>query len=53
MSAIQHHYAQVNALRLHYLSTGDPQREPLLLLAGFPQSSYAWRGVMPLLAQRF
>jgi len=53
MSAIQHHYAQVNALRLHYLSAGDPQREPLLLLAGFPQSSYAWRGVMPLLAQRF
>lgn len=53
MSSIQHHFAQVNGLRLHYLSAGDPQQEALVLLAGFPQSSYAWREIIPLLAERF
>lgn len=53
MSGIQHHFAQVKDLRLHYLSAGDPQQEALVLLAGFPQSSYAWREIIPLLAERF
>lgn len=53
MSAIEHHFDQVKGLRLHYLSAGDPQREALVLLAGFPQSSYAWREAMPLLAEHY
>lgn len=53
MNEIEHHFAQVNGLRIHYLSAGDPQQDTLVLLAGFPQSSYAWRDIMPLLTDRF
>ncbi|MEZ3498345.1 alpha/beta fold hydrolase [Pantoea sp. KPR_PJ] len=53
MSDIRHHFAQVNGMRLHYLTAGDPLQEPLVLLAGFPQSSFAWREIMPLLTERF
>jgi pimeloyl-ACP methyl ester carboxylesterase len=37
--------------RLHYVIGGAG--EPILLVPGWPQSWYAWRRVMPLLAKRF
>jgi pimeloyl-ACP methyl ester carboxylesterase len=37
--------------RLHYVIGGSG--EPVLLVPGWPQSWYAWRRVMPLLAKRF
>ena len=49
----QHHFASVDQLRLHYLSAGCENAEVVVLLAGFPQSSYAWREVIPRLASRF
>lgn len=48
-----HAYATVEGVRLHYVSGGNPQGETLLLLAGFPQSWYAWRQVMARLADRY
>ncbi len=48
-----HAYATVEGVRLHYVSGGNPQGEVLLLLAGFPQSWYAWRQVMARLADRY
>ncbi|MFT4272520.1 MAG: alpha/beta hydrolase [Pantoea sp.] len=48
-----HHYATVEGVRLHYVSGGNPQGEILLLLAGFPQSWYAWHQVMAQLADRY
>lgn len=38
-------------VRLHYVRGG--QGEPLVLVHGFPQSWYAWRHVLPLLARHF
>lgn len=48
-----HHYATVEGVRLHYVSGGNPQGEVVLLLAGFPQSWYAWHQVMAQLADRY
>ena len=48
-----HRYATVEGVRMHYVSGGNPQGKVLLLLAGFPQTWYAWRNVMNALAQDF
>jgi pimeloyl-ACP methyl ester carboxylesterase len=47
----QHDYAEVNEIRLHYVSGG--QGTPLVLLHGYPQTWYGWRKVMPRLAQNY
>ncbi len=48
---------QVNHLRTHYLSAGPPagpgQDITLVLLHGGGESAWAWRWVMPRLAERF
>lgn len=41
----------VNGIRLHYVTGG--QGEPIVLLAGWPETWYAWRKVMPVLAQHY
>ncbi|QGY31866.1 alpha/beta fold hydrolase [Pantoea cypripedii] len=48
-----HFYTTVDGVRLHYVSGGNPQGEVLLLLAGFPQSWYAWHQVMAELGDRY
>ncbi|WP_455812756.1 alpha/beta fold hydrolase [Pseudomonas graminis] len=53
MPGFAHYYATVEGVRLHYVKGGNPQGEVLLLLAGFPQSWYAWRQVMVRLADRY
>lgn len=53
MPGFTHYYATVEGVRLHYVKGGNPQGEVLLLLAGFPQSWYAWRQVMAQLADRY
>ncbi|MEJ8798852.1 alpha/beta hydrolase [Trinickia caryophylli] len=44
----RHGTASVNGVRLHYVEGGHGA--PVLLIPGWPQSWYAWRKVMPLLA---
>jgi pimeloyl-ACP methyl ester carboxylesterase len=44
----RHGTVAVKAIRLHFVEGGTGA--PLLLLPGWPQSWYAWRYVMPLLA---
>ncbi len=46
--AVGVHRAEVNGLLLFYRRAGAG--EPVVLLHGFPETSYAWRKVMPLLA---
>lgn len=48
-----HHYATVEGVRMHYVSGGNKQGQPLVLLAGFPQSWFAWRSVMARLSDRY
>ena len=47
----EHHHFDLADSRVHYLSAG--QGAPLVLLHGWPQTSFAWRKVVPALARRF
>jgi pimeloyl-ACP methyl ester carboxylesterase len=49
--AITHHTEIVNGIRIHYLTAGSGPA--LVLVHGFPQTSYAWRKVIPALAEHF
>lgn len=49
LPGITHHVAQVNGTRLHYVAAGDTGT-PVLLVHGWPESWWAFRGVIPLLA---
>jgi pimeloyl-ACP methyl ester carboxylesterase len=44
-----HHTANVNGVRLHYVLGGHG--DPVVLIHGFPETWYTWRGVMPALAE--
>jgi len=48
-----HLFATVSGLRFHYVVGGANTERTIVLLAGFPESSYAWRKVMPILAPNF
>jgi pimeloyl-ACP methyl ester carboxylesterase len=46
-----HEFADVDGVRVHYVKGGTG--EPLVLLHGWPQSWYEWRGIMPDLARSY
>ncbi|MFS3137114.1 alpha/beta fold hydrolase [Gluconacetobacter sacchari] len=52
-NAFSHGFETVDGVRLHYVTAGPEDAEPLVLLAGYPESWFAWRKVMPILAGRF
>ncbi len=45
-------YVQNGEVKLHYVAAGPVEGEPVLLLHGFPQSSYLWRRHLPALAAK-
>jgi pimeloyl-ACP methyl ester carboxylesterase len=53
MSVVHHRYATVAGHRLFYREAGDPAGPTLVLLHGFPTSSYMFRGLVPALADRY
>lgn len=46
-----HHIVEVNGIRIHFTMAGNG--EPVVLLHGFPMTSYYWRKIIPDLAERF
>src|SRR5579864_752797 len=46
---ITHHHAEVNGTRLHYVAAGA-SGSPVLLVHGFPETWWAFRKLIPLLA---
>jgi pimeloyl-ACP methyl ester carboxylesterase len=44
---------EVDGLRIFYRSAGDPQAPVVLLLHGFPASSFMFRNLIPLLADQY
>lgn len=52
MTGIEHRSVWLpGGLRLHVALCGPPDADAVLLLHGWPQTSYAWRRVAPLLAE--
>jgi hypothetical protein len=49
-SSYRRAYADLKDVRLHYVEAG--QGMPVLLVHGIPETSYAWRHVMPLLSDK-
>lgn len=49
-SPIQHRFASVNGVRLHYLIAG--KGEPVILLHGYAQNSHMWRPLIVELAKK-
>jgi pimeloyl-ACP methyl ester carboxylesterase len=45
---IQHHFANVNGIRMHYVECGSG--EPVVMLHGFPENWYSWRHQVAALA---
>ena len=50
-TTFKHHTVKVNNIRLHYVIGG--KGKPIVLLHGWLQTWYAWRHIMPLLAQYY
>ncbi|MER5439473.1 alpha/beta hydrolase [Streptomyces sp. NPDC002790] len=48
-----HRWVDADGARLHAVEGGLPNAPTVVLLAGFPQTWWAWRKVMPTLADRF
>ena len=51
IAGVSHETVLVNDATLHYVSAGD-DGEPVLLVHGFPETWWAFRGLIPLLAAR-
>jgi len=53
MPTVHHRYATIDGHRLFFREAGDPDAPALVLLHGFPTSSYMFRHVVPALADRY
>src|SRR5271166_5272927 len=53
MSTVHHRYLTVDGHQLFFREAGDPQAPALVLLHGFPTSSYMFRDLVPALADRY
>jgi pimeloyl-ACP methyl ester carboxylesterase len=47
---VKHHLASVNGTKLHYVTAGD-SGSPIVLVHGWPETWWAFRKLIPLLAQ--
>ncbi|WP_329360779.1 alpha/beta fold hydrolase [Streptomyces sp. NBC_01483] len=52
LAGFTHHWVDAGGVRLHAVEGGQPNGPAVVLLAGFPQTWWAWRKVMPGLADR-
>jgi pimeloyl-ACP methyl ester carboxylesterase len=53
LEGFEHRFETVGGVRLHYVTGGKPDGDVVVLLAGFPESWFAWRKLMPLLATAY
>ncbi|CAM5667434.1 MULTISPECIES: alpha/beta hydrolase [Streptomyces] len=53
MATIHHRYATVHGQKLFYQEAGPPDAPVIVLLHGFPTSSFMFRNLIPLLADRY
>ncbi|TVT62152.1 alpha/beta hydrolase [Amycolatopsis rhizosphaerae] len=53
LAGFTHRWVDAEGIRLHAVEGGHPTGPAVVLLAGFPQTWWAWRKAMPGLAERF
>ncbi|MCV7075323.1 alpha/beta fold hydrolase [Mycobacterium szulgai] len=53
MPAVHHRYATIDGRRLFFREAGNPDAPAIVLLHGFPTSSYMFRQLIPALADRY
>jgi pimeloyl-ACP methyl ester carboxylesterase len=53
LPGVRHDFVQAGDVRMHVALAGPEDAPPLLLVHGWPQSWWAWRGVIPQLSGRF
>lgn len=53
MTAVHHRYVTIDGHRLFFREAGDPAAPALVLLHGFPTSSYMFRNLLPALAEGY
>lgn len=53
LAGFTHRWVDGGGVRLHAVEGGRPDGPAVVLLAGFPQTWWAWRKVMPVLADRY
>ena len=51
VDGVEHRHVQAGEVRMHVAEAGEG--EPVVLLHGWPQHWYVWRGVIPRLAERY
>lgn len=49
LDGVLHEFLEVGGVRLHVAMGGQPDAPPLLLVHGWPQHWWAWRGLIPTL----
>lgn len=49
---VTHRFVDAGGLRVHVAEAGPEDGDPVLLLHGWPQHWYEWRGVVPALSER-
>jgi pimeloyl-ACP methyl ester carboxylesterase len=52
-TAVHYRYAEADGVKVFYREAGDPKAPTVLLLHGFPTSSFMYRNLIPLLADRY
>lgn len=53
LEGVEHDFVDVRGLRMHVATAGDPDADPVVLLHGWPQHWFAWRKLIPRLAQDY
>ncbi|PJJ55370.1 alpha/beta fold hydrolase [Compostimonas suwonensis] len=51
--SIRHLDLELSDVTLHVARAGDPSGRPIVLIHGWPETSYAWRKMVPLLGDEF
>ena len=51
--AVQYRHTVVDGISIFYREAGDPRKPTILLLHGFPSSSFMFRDLIPLLSSQF
>ena len=50
---LKHCRALVNGINLHYVLAGPEDAPPVVLIHGWPETWFAWRKQIPVLAEKY